>query len=392
MKFLSKKQRDILVFNVGSNYISGFIFEKSKDKNIVKKFYREDLSEFGIFNGAKKEGLDLGRQSFDAEVVEKTLGRLIEKSGLSMGINELPCLVGVSSHFLKAKIIETRYQREKWNFPINKEEEKIIHEAVFQDARDKTSEFLRDKSNYQEGEVFFSRIKIVSTKISGYNVVSIFGCEGKDLIFKTLVVFCSNSYFDFLKGVFGRFGLKNFQIVHEVEGLMNCSRFFAGSNKIFIDIDVDVTRVFSFCEHPDWVADFKYGSRDCSKAISNILGITEKQATALKDDYSRGFLSEEASARLKAGLEPVISQWLANLNASIGGLDTLAPKVFLFGVGSVLKGIDDGIRGQNNFTGLEIKFLTPEFLPVENKSGVDFSNSDTSSLLLSYVELRNAKN
>lgn len=386
MSFLGKKENNILVLDFGSKELKGFIFEKAQDKNIIKKFRREELSRYGVFNGRDKivDTRDIKEQDFEFEIVKGAVVRLLKNLGLGKEVSRMRVFMGLPADFLKTRIFDISFTREKWQKKITEKEEKLIYSQISKAIQDKISNHDPKKPGLNIENPRTVRVRVVCVKISGYKVSSLVGLKGENLNFKVVVIFCQREYFDFLKTVAMAFNLNKFQVIHEVEGLIDGLKNKDKSNHLFVDIGRKNTQVFFFKDELEWAFDFKAGDYDAVSALSEKLGITDKEAEVLKDNFSLGKLSEKTSQKVEVIVSPVISKWIEMFKVSLKNIALTCPKVIIFGEGGSLKGLIETIKNCSDVSVLEVNELKIADVALENPNNERIFDKDIATLLLSY--------
>jgi hypothetical protein len=422
LKIEKEKKKDFLVFNIGSGRVKGLILEKEGGKNKVKRFASKSFERFGIFQTAV----------FEKDLLEKTISRVVDelrsspptelpkevkarkkmkfsfgcavarvvdelrsspprppKAGsvvkeLKPGNQPLPetILIGLSPEMLKGRTTTLSFKRSNPERIIDREEEKIILDLILDKSQRKISERFGENYKIAPSEFQVLKKEVIETKISGYKVSSILGQKGKLFDFEVLVIFTLKNYlknFNLLKTFF------NYQapssektiFVHEVEGLVSWLKNKKNFSGTFIDIGSRFTQFFLVKDGLlRWMGEFEVGGDIFTQALSENLGLTQKEAEDLKLRFSKEELSSGSKKIIEETLVQSLNFWFNRLKREFKEYgDFVFPQDFyLFGGGSLLPGIKRILKNGdwNNLLTLnspKVKFILPRDLPVEDKPG-----------------------
>ncbi len=345
-----KKSEITLLLDIGTETVKALLFRADGSKINVLASSFEYFDRFGIFDS----------RDFEKDIMKRAILRTIQKiAGKNKSV-----VLSLPADILKARII-----REDWKRPfpkknINDAEEKGIYKKVLDLAKSQICSDFSQTAGILPADIEFVNLKILETKIDGYQVPAVRKYEGQNLSFRILATFLASHYLERIKKIIEPMGLKVQGVVHEAGGL---SSYFAEKNDgIFIDIGGEITQIFRVKTGVlEEINEFAVGSQIFSKTISEKLGLTEAATRILKERYSKKELSKESSDRLEEILWPAWQTWLANLKLNleqmaIGYLPST--NLTFFGGGSQLSDIKDVLKtAQKNKiflgSGVEVRIL-----------------------------------
>lgn len=332
MLFKSTKPETYLALDFGNEAIKSLIFHKENHKTSISGHllrYFENLETFDI-------------SKFGEEITKRTIFKIIEeikeqnKKAIKGIFLELPIDI------LKGRITLEIYRRDKEKEKITEKEEKDIFQTILIEAEKKTSQIYAAEAGILPEDLSFLTLKIFEIKIDGYGVSKLAGFNGKMLEFKVLTTFLPKYHLESIKKIFEGLDLKILKIVHSGEILQNAF----GAEKldgVFLDIGGEITQIILFKQGKlERIDEMNIGGAVFSRAISQILGLSNEEARILKERYSRGELSEGVREKVRKIISKDLQDWFENLKIKLSEIKTLLPpKILLFGGGSQLLGIED---------------------------------------------------
>jgi cell division ATPase FtsA len=370
-------KNEYLILDFSQNSIKGLIFEG--EKKLIKKFFCEKITPYGVFNG----------KDFEREVIKKTADKIIKNLGIKNEISKLKTKVTFSPEILKGRVFKITFKRKGGGKKIGKEEQKEIYNKVFWEAREKLSkEIFKNTKARTLQEFQILNQKIIEERISGYKVSSILGFKGTQLSFKVLIIFISKNHLKFLSFLKKIFNFRESDIFHEVEGLI---KYFCSSDsfsQVFVDIGKRVSAIFGFKTELEFIDEFQVGGHNFTKALVENLGLPEAEAEILKEQFSKNQLSEKVRKKIEKILKSPLDLWLDSFQKKIKensrSFSLFPQKILLFGGGSLLPQIKQSIKGseildaKNILQNLQSKFWRPSI----TESKISFSPEAIPSLLL----------
>jgi cell division ATPase FtsA len=380
----SKKPEYFLVLDIGTETIKTLIFKKENNKNIILGRILEYFSTPEVF----------GDFDFQEEILQKTISKTIDEVQKIAKMKIKNLSLGLPTNILRGRIIRQNFQRKNPKETINDIEERKIYETVFNQIKIKLSQEFVQKTGLLPQDFYFSNLKILETKIDGYEVPSIQNLNGQNLEFNVLAVFISKYQLEKIKKICQNLNLKISKIVHLAE---NLPYLFSDErlNAIFIDVGGKLTNIF-WVERGKLVgiSEFEKGGADFTQQISQNLGLFFPEARILKEDYSKLLLSEEINKRIKEIFSNTLQNWFENLKENFKKFPhrLLPSNLFLFGGGSLLPEIPE-ILEKGNFANLtfiskpKIGLIYPENLKdIEDKTHILNTPQDVPLLLISYEQ------
>lgn len=368
--FKPKKEENFLILDFGDKAVKGLIFSKEGRKSIIKKFSSQNIEKFGVFEA----------KNFEQDIIKKAAGRVIENLGIKNKLSQFPTIIRYHSSVLKARVFEISLKRVGEAEKIKEGEQKKIYENIFKEGKKKLLKEVRKKEKIVPSGIQILKEKILSQKISGYEVQSLKGLTGKNLDFKILIIFGLKNQLKFAQLLTTSLGLGSHRIFHEIEGLINFQKLRNNPPKIFLDIGAQTTQFFSFKKGLSFTDEFQVGNYDFSKALSKNLRMPEAEAEDLKQRFSENQLTPGVKKKIEKILLPVLNLWLNCFQKKLilRGFHSFSPKISLFGDGAFLPGIKKGIEGN-------AEYLLPDGLPLKNKTNISLSTKDIPILLLTLV-------
>ncbi len=325
-------KKDFLVLDIGTETVKALIFEKIGEKNTLLAASLEYFDNFDLFDS----------KNFEAESIKETISRAIQ----SLGAKELPenIFLGLPAAILKGKIFFQSFGRKKSKEPINDKEAELISQEVLKNTKRTISQQAASESGILPKDIHFISLKILEIKIDGYEVPTLQGYNGENLVFRILIIFTLKDYFKNVERIAQAFNFKNFEILHLAEGLSKI-QLPTSENSIFLDIGGETTQIFLIKDGKlERIKEFEAGGKDFSRALSQTLGLRENEGRELKERYSKKLLSIETKNRISEILVKPQKEWYENLKARIKeiNLKGLLPSIFfIFGGGSLLPGIQE---------------------------------------------------
>jgi len=370
LKLKKEKKEDLLIFDIGSSGVKGLILEKEGRKNRVKRFASKSFEKFGIFQTT----------AFEKDLLEKTISEVIEKLKLKNQTLTKIRLIGLSPEVLKGRITALSFERSNPEKIIDKEEEKIILDLILDKAQRKVAEKFKENYKIAPSEFQVLKKEVIETKISGYKVSSILSQKGKLFHFRILVVFTLKNYLKIFNLIKKSFISKEATLVHKVEGLIPWLKNKKNFSGIFVDIGSRFTQVFLVKDGLlKWMREFEAGGDIFTQALSENLGLTQKEAENLKLRFSKGELSSGSKKMIEEILAQPLNFWFNRLKQEFEEYGDKFHFVFpqdfyLFGGGSLLPGIKRILRNgdRSNLPTLnspKVKFILPKDLPIKDESG-----------------------
>lgn len=362
-----EKKEDFLVLDIGTEAVKTLILEKHKDKIIISAVAKEYFDSFGLFDS----------KNFEVEIIKKTISKTIQ----DLETKRLPKNVffGLPANILKVKILLQSLKRKNPKALIDKKEAESVCQEVLKEAQKKVSQLILDESGILSKDLHFISLKILEIKIDGYQVPTLHGYSGENLVFRVLTISLPKDYFKDIEGIARTLHLKNFTISHPAQSLP-LAHLPKSENSIFLDVGGKTTQIVLIKDGKlERIESFEGGGEAFSQIISQDLGIRERDGRELKERYSNKLLSIEAKNKIREILAKPQREWYENLKAQIKEINPTGlfpPTLFLFGGGSLLPEIQEileegGGLGPRFTNQPEIKFIYPKdcYLPPTPKEG-----------------------
>lgn len=397
--FKKEKAEIFLGLDIGTEAVKSIIFSFSgkKDKKITilgNSFSYFD--SYGIFNS----------KNFEADVIKKTISKTIEET--KSKVNQKPnlTLLGLPANILKGRIVFQSFKRENSQSIIDKKEKEVIYQKILSKTQKEISQIFARESGILPKDIHFINLKILEIKIDGYVVPAIQGYDGENLDFRILAIFLPKYYLENVKKIIQGLIPGGLEILNLAEVL---PYFFRNrvADGIFLDVGGNLTQIFLVNnEKLNKVDEFQIGGETFSQTLSQSLGLNIKEARILKENYSKGELSEGVRKRVREIFSQSLEDWFKNLKLKLktqmsfreGGVivgeatGSLLPSTFfLFGGGSQLPEIQEILEegnweGFSFFTPPKVKFIYPkDFRNIEDITKKLNSPQDVPALLLCYA-------
>jgi len=353
-----EKKEQFLVLDIGTETIKTLIFEKIGEKNILSAASLEYLDSYDIPN----------QESPGIETIKDFISRIVQN--LKKEIKRLPenTLLSLPANILRSKVILQSCRRKNPKGLIDEKEANLILEEVSSKTEEAVSQILAEEIGILPKDLHLTSLKILEIKIDGYQVPTLQGYNGKNLVFKILTTFLPEDYFKNIEDIARELGLKRLEILHPAQGLPTIN-LTEGENSIFLDIGGKTTQIFLIKDGKlEKTEQFEDGGVSFSQSLSQDLGISEKDGRELKERYSKKLLSIEVKNRISEILARPKIDWYNNLKLKIKEMNPkgLLPSIFyLFGGGSQLPEIQE-ILQEGNWQDIQfreepkIKFLSPK--------------------------------
>jgi len=383
--FKKKNEKCFLALDIGTETIKVLTFSTSAGKKeeptiTILGASLQYFDKFGVFNS----------KDFEVDIIKKAISKAIEEAKNQASKEPKNVILGLPADILKGRIIIQSFNRKNPKSIIDKKEEKIIYQTVLKEAQKKISQIFIEETGILAQEIQFSTFEILKTKIDGYEVPDLPGFSGKTLDFRILATFLPKYYFENIAKITKDLNLKILKIIHEAQGLEN----FVQNEKlsaIFLDIGGEITQIFLTRDGKlELVNEFKMGGSAFSQVLSQSLGLETQRARVLKQEYSKGFLSQEVRKRINEIFSQEIQNWFDNLKSKILDQKLLPSNIFLFGGGSLLPEMILIIKwNRQDFPFIippQIKFIYPRNLKnIEDKTKSLNSPQDIPPLFLCHA-------
>lgn len=366
-----------MALDIGTEAVKALIFKPEGKKTIILGSSLEYFGRYGVFDS----------RDFETELMKRTISKAIVQAVQSLSFplakkelkkraqaqKKWQVYLTLSAVILKARMVSQSFLREEPKKRIFKTEEKNIYQNIFRAARKRISQEFAKTFGIMPSDIQWISMKVLETKIDGYQVSQFEGYEGKDLNVKVLVVFSPKYYLENIKRIAESLGLEILNIAHEAEGLP-LALGTENKNGIFVDIGGEVTQVFLLKNGVlQQVTEFGAGAKIFSQKLSETLGINEETARILKERYSNKSLSAQTSKRIKEIFLEEKKTWYENLKLQVkktNSGESLSSTIFLFGGGAQLPEIqevlkENGVKDREDlsiFTSPEIKIIYPKDL------------------------------
>jgi len=422
--FKKEKAEIFLGLDIGTEAVKAIIFSFSgkKDKKITilgNSFSYFD--SYGIFNS----------KDFEADVIKKTISKTIEETKSKVNqkpseakpsesedegkpergkLHRLPSeakpseaadetksqrppnltLLGLPADILKGRIVFQSFKRENsQSMIIDKKEKEVIYQKILSKTQNEISQIFAGESGILPKDIHFINLKILEIKIDGYVVPAIQGYDGKNLDFRILAIFLPKYYLENIKKIIQTFAPGGLEILNLAEVL---PYFFRNrvADGIFLDVGGNLTQIFLVNNGKlNKVDEFQIGGETFSQTLSQSLGLEISEARALKENYSKGELSEEGvRKRVREIFSQSLEEWFKNLKLKLKTHSLLPSTFFLFGGGSQLPEIQEILEegdweGFSFFTPPKVKFIYPkDFRNIEDITKKLNSPQDVPLLLI----------
>lgn len=379
-----------MVLDIGTGSVKTLVCEKEEGKINVLAGFLEYFEELAL-SGA--EG------AWDFNLRAKSIKSAISKIFENFGKKKIPrkIILGLPADILKARIVSQTINRKNAKRVIDSKERVQIEKEVQKEVQKKISEKFSREAGILPQDIEFLKLKILETKIDGYQVSNINGYEGEILEFRVLGVFSTKHYLNCLKNIFKELKLKVVDFVHEGEGLL----YYIDNEKksgIFLDIGAEVTQIFlAPAGKIEEIYEFNSGAMNFCRTLSLDLGMKLSDAMVFQERYSKGLLGEEVRKKTKEIFSQDARNWFENFkktiksNSQFAKAKLLPRNIFVFGGGGYLLELQEILReGNLEDAGFlrepEVKLLEPKDLKnIEDKTRKLNSLQDTPTLLMTYV-------
>ena len=351
LTLFKQKEKDYLILDVSTYSIKGLIFSPAERK--IKKYSCQKIERSGVVNG----------RDFEFEVIKNSFQKISKELNFSKRVPNLKVKITFSPDILKARLIEIRIKREKEG-RIEKKEKEEIYQEVFFRAKKQAEKEAFQKFNWLAQEIEIVKVEIIEEQISGYLVPTILGQRGEDLVFKVLVIFFQKDWVSWLNILRKILSIKEIEICHEVEGLVRYFQEINDSGKIFVDIGQKSTAIFGFKETLEFIEEFSIGGEEFTKLLKEDLGINEREAEVLKEEFSQEKLSVGAQKKIEGILKKGLENWLESFERMVKEkFLSFSGEILLFGGGSLLPQIRTSIQNSKilKVRGFEVRAI-PLFL------------------------------
>lgn len=348
-----------MILDIGTEAVKSLIVKKEDKKIIVLGTGISYFDKSGLFQV----------NDFEIDAVCKGISSSIQEASRNFvlvsekrDLKGLPVLVLLSSDILKARIAWQGIERKKESRISKPEEEKILQEVRIKAKKDISQSFTK-QSGILANHIHWVKIKVIETKINGYSVSRLSGCNGKDLEIKVLGIFLAKHYFEIIQKIADKLELKFPKIVYLDRGLtINFSQRL--KNGIFIDAGGSISQIIFLKQGVlERIDEFKLGGQTFSKSLSEALGIDDDSARMLKHKYTEGLLSKEVEQRIKNIFLTEKLTWQKGLERS---LNQAGSNIYVFGGASLTPEIKTTViypKHLKDIKDLTKSLTSPQFVP-----------------------------
>ncbi len=384
LSFLKKKTRqdDFLVLRINSFEVQGLVLRKSDNNFSVIKFAAEDFDRFGVFQS----------RDFEKDLLKNTINKVLK--GLDLEKGKLPkILLNPSPDVFKGRIAKVDYQRKRAKKEISQKEERVILKAVLNQGEKKAKEEAANFLGFPINEFQTLERKIVEEKISGYPVKGILGHKGGAFEFRVLTLFLFKSISGILYDLEEILGSRDFMIVHPVEGLVSWLSSKNNFSGMFVEIGPNFSQVFLIEKGIlKWMTELDLGGNIFNRALSERLGLSEREAEHLKNRFGNRKFSRGTEKIIEEILSKPLTTWFSRLKKELKQSQykfhfVFPEGIYLFGQDSLLSIIKKMLRGGDwdHLAILEsprVNFFSPCDLPIKDKTGLLKGPQETGISLL----------
>lgn len=315
---------------------------------------------------------------------EKNIHQAIEAVKAETDFKPKGVFLTLPADILRGRIIFESFSRDDYNASkvIDKNEKKNICQAVLRQVQQSAWQNFFQNSGILSEELEFIELKILETKLDGYQVSDLRGYKGKYLEFRVFASFLPKFYLNDLKRHLEESGLKSFRILHRAQ---NLGEIIQPDGIIFIGIETEFTQIFlTQNSQLAFLAEFEGGSNNFVRLLSHTFGLSIQGAKDFIERYIQRSLSEETRARLREMFLDVAKEWLADLKSKLKEFKGFPPSIFfIFGEAAEIPEIQEVLSDQD----WQIKLIYPEIF----KNIIDTTHTldkprDISLILLCYAE------
>ena len=351
--FQRKKDKCFLSLDIGTEAAKVLFFSlnEEKGKGRVVNILGSSLHYFdsyGAFEG----------DNFDEKIIQRTLAGAMKEASYDFqrvigkkvkDKAELSAVISLPANIIRSRIVIQSQKREKIKDVIDRKEEEFIRQKVLEGARLKVSQAFSQESGILPKDIHFAALKILEAKIDGYEVPVLRGYDGKNLNFRILTIFLPADYLKIIGNIANSLGLKNAKITHSAQSFLHFPYLSERSDGIFLDIGGNLTQIFLLSRGKlEQVEEFEMGGKTFSKTLSESLGLNIKSARILKENYSKGVLSEQVRERIREIFSQPSAEWFNNLKLKLLAKKSFLPSTFfLCGGGSLLPDIQEILERGN---------------------------------------------
>lgn len=392
----AKKGECFLVLDIGTEAVKSLIFQKENEKIVILGYSVKEIERFGAFNGRGdfEEGIIKRAVS---KSVEETLQNFLQNPGKQARLparqaKPKSIILGLPANILKARVVFKNLERKESKGVISREEEKEILKTALDEAQKEVFKLFAEKLGFLPSDIRFIHLEILEIKINGYKVPQLYGYAGENLDFRILTVFLPKHYLEKFDKIIKSLNLEILRITHPA---LNLTKVFGAEipTGLFLDVGGDISQIFIIRDGQlDGIEEFEIGGNIFSRAISESLGISEKEARLLKEKYADKLLSEDTRGRIKEIFSQSLGGWFSALKSKLFSEISLIPQdFFLFGGGSLLPEVKDILEEGNwgelsVFKSPRVKMVSPKDLKIfEDRTNKLTTPRDISILLIAYA-------
>lgn len=331
LSFLKKEKTRskecFLTLDFGTEELKALLFREEKGKIII----------LGNSCQCFEQTEPFGHTDFEKGILKKSILKAIKEVQRQAKEKPNRVLLGLPANILRGRLIFLNVRREKPKEIIDKAEAKQIFQIIFSEIKKRIAQIFSESLGFLPRDLQFVDWQILEIKINGYEVPKLEGYNGENLEFGFFVSFIAKGYLENFKKIIGALNLKIHKIVHLAPAL---SPVFGPEkpNGLFFDIGEETSHLFLLKnEKLKAVGELEVGVQIFTRAISQALGIPEKEAQALKGKYIKSGLSEEVRRRIKEIFAKPAEEWFLELKSKFASFNISIPlNVYLFGEGVLI--------------------------------------------------------
>lgn len=255
-------------------------------------------------------------------------------------------VMGIAGELVKGVMVEAKYERQKQDKLIDKYEIQVVADKIKDDAYKEASNLVFSQIGDTTGELknldLLSYV-VVDAEIDGFRVEDPIGLTGNEAKIKLYFTFAPVLHVNYLKNITDSIGVKLLGIVPQPFAI---SRAITGSRQsdysgIIIDIGGGTTDI-ALIQNGVVVGTHMvaFGSRVFTKRIAADLKLTLNEAEDFKIKYSKGELSDQRMAEVKASVQKDVQLWTyqvaIGLEEFLDYVSGFPHKIYLCGGGALL--------------------------------------------------------
>lgn len=310
----------------------------------------------------------------DIGAVINNCNEAIRKAEKMAGVSTDQLVMGIAGELVKGSTTTISYTRREPDTKIDLGELKNIVHKVQWKAFDEVRSEMAYETGYNEIDIKLVNAAIVDVRIDGYKVSNPLGFQGKEVTISIFNAFAPLVHYGSLQTIAAELDMDLMAITAGPYALARCLGNEDGGSlsAIFIDVGGGTTDLAVVSNGSvEGTKMFTLGGRTFTKRLAQALSISFEDAEKIKLAYSDEKLEKQSQRIVREAMKSDCEVWISGVAltlAEMDKIDSLPPKIYLCGGGSLLPEIKEVLESREWIQKLpfpkkpSIGFLEPKMI------------------------------